>query len=358
MKASEFEREFLAWTGPRERESSPYQPYWKMLTSLPDRRSFWEDFAREAGTLEAERFGMLRWLFMGMVQLLALGPDGLPLARHLPNAPCYDDSADSDDSGRVFHEFCRLCWDDIWSGVRTRHVQINKVGRNAIFVPLFHKARKWFTEEPVFIEVGSSVGFGLLWPFIRYDWGCHGITQPSEMNTNVTVSCDLQGKVPPYLPDLLATPRNLYGIEIHPLDLRNPDDCRWLQALVAPGDRSGLRLLNAGLDLAAAVQPKIVTGCAAERITSIAAGTPDRPLFVYHSMTEHHLRAQQKLDQFRRTLRDLSAMRQVVEFGVEWRREPGNPVEVFVTRWSPAGGDEQLVGFTDPSANGSYLRFV
>lgn len=165
--ASALESVFLAWTGPRKGEPSAYHPYWQMLKSLPQPQHFWREVAREASTLDPERRETLPWLFMGMVQYLALDPMASPLSKFLPNASPRDGTTDAKGSGPVFQEFCQQRWRDLWHGVRSRHVQINKVGRNAIFLPLFHEESKRFAEEPMFLEVGSSVGFGLLWPFIR-----------------------------------------------------------------------------------------------------------------------------------------------------------------------------------------------
>lgn len=160
------------------------------------------------------------------------------------------------------------------------------------------------------------------------------------------------------LPIRLAIPQDLRGIEIHPLDPGNPDDCRWLRALVAPGDRGGLQLLNAALELAAEVHPQFVAGCVVEQLREVVGASGDRPLFVYHALTKHHLRTHGKLEAFRSVLRELSLSRAVVEFGIEWRSGPGKPVEVLVNRWKATGGCEQVIGHTDPSANGSYFQVV
>jgi len=83
------------------------------------------------------------------------------------------------------------------------------------------------------------------------------------------------------------------GIDLNPLDARNPDDRRWLEALVWPENRHEATLLHHALEIVAADPPPIRAGDAIEVCPALAASLPSgEPRVVFHAVTRLHVPAE------------------------------------------------------------------
>ncbi|MGW7574222.1 DUF2332 family protein [Streptomyces sp. NPDC054765] len=94
------------------------------------------------------------------------------------------------------------------------------------------------------------------------------------------------------LPDRL--PRIVWrgGIGLDPLDpVAEPDDLRWLQALVRPGDEERAARLSATVDaVRPAPRPRMVRGDLVDELPALAAeAPPEAPLVIFHSAALDHL---------------------------------------------------------------------
>ena len=117
-------------------------------------------------------------------------------------------------------------WVSVESLVLTRFTQTNEPGRLGVLAPLFASL-----PQPVaLLELGASAGLCLLPD--RYPW------------------LDATG--------LVVAHRA--GLDAHPLDASDPDDARWLRALVWPGEEERESRLAAALAIAAIDPPPIRRG--------------------------------------------------------------------------------------------------
>lgn len=64
------------------------------------------------------------------------------------------------------------------------------------------------------------------------------------------------------------------GIDLNPLDPRDPETKRWLTALVWPGESGRTARIEAAVDIAAAEPPMLVAGDAAEALRTLAEAAP------------------------------------------------------------------------------------
>lgn len=91
------------------------------------------------------------------------------------------------------------------------------------------------------IEVGASAGLLLRFDRYGYNLGGHRFGDP---DSPVQIAAEWRGAVA--VPDLDALPplANTTGVDLRPLDARDADDLRWLEALVWPENRQEMVLFR------------------------------------------------------------------------------------------------------------------
>ena len=171
--------------------------------------------------------------------------------------------------------------DDVVAECSRRSVQTNEPQRCAVLLPALS-----LIDGPVaLLEVGASAGL-CLYPdrySCRYRTG-DGLTtvDPSDGPSTVRLDCDVRGgtEVPMRMPRIVAR----FGIDLQPLDARDPADRRWLEGLVWPGEQGRVERVRAALDIAAADPPQLLAGDAADLLPEVAArvrrAAPDATLVV------------------------------------------------------------------------------
>jgi hypothetical protein len=153
-----------------------------------------------------------------------------------------------------------------------RATQTNEPARCAILLP----ALAALPQPLALIEVGASAGLCLLPEKYGYDYGT------STIPGSPTFSCRASADTP--LPDRLPEVAWRAGLDLNPLDVSDPDDCAWLDALIWPGEEDRRPRLRAALDVARADPPRVVRGDLRTDLGALAAQSPpDATLVVYHT---------------------------------------------------------------------------
>lgn len=138
--------------------------------------------------------------------------------------------------------------------MRSHRTQTNEVARCATLLP----ALAQLTAPLALIEVGASAGLCLLYDSWRYHYTGHGIDHWVGPATGpVTLSCAVDSNVP--LPDAVPPIAWRAGLDLDPIDARDPAARRWLRCLVWPEHHDRARTLRAALDVAAELIPRIDT---------------------------------------------------------------------------------------------------
>lgn len=206
-------------------------------------------------------------------ELLAL-LDGLPPAKRQPNllfsvvrwlgGPVDDPAA--------FHDYAVTHWPAIEAQLRTRATQTNETGRCAVLLPVLAA----LPQPLALLEVGASAGL-CLYPdryAYRYDEQQVGSGEP-------VLECDATGLVPP-----ARVPQVVWraGLDLNPLDVTDPDDVSWLDALIWPEHAHRRARLRTAAAVAAADPPLLVRGDLVDDLPALAARAPaGATLVVFHT---------------------------------------------------------------------------
>lgn len=186
--------------------------------------------------------------------------------------------------GAVALDFCDAFADELLPLVRTRLVQTNVVKRSAA-LQVGLAAIAGLTDSPLhLVEVGASAGVHLRSDRYRYRLG-----GAQFGDGPVEIDCEWRSDSPPP-PLLSARVESAFGIDLHPVDVRNAADRDWLRALVWPENSDELALLEQALAVVAADPPTILEGDIVERWPEVDAELPrGEPRVVFHAAVRGHV---------------------------------------------------------------------
>lgn len=155
-------------------------------------------------------------------------------------------------------------WPAVEEAARERRTQTNEVGRCAPLVAALAR----IPGPLALLEVGASAGLCMIPERYAYRFG--DAEQLGEGRPVIACAVDDPALAPSTLPDI----RWRLGIDLDPLSAADPDDARWLEALV-PLDRDDRRVrLREALASARSDPPRVVAGDALAALAEVAAEAP------------------------------------------------------------------------------------
>lgn len=264
---------------------------------------------------------------------------------------------------REFRTFLDSHWDAISRTVLSRATQTNEAGRCATLLPSLARIAAAEGQPLALIEVGASAGLNLFPDSYGYEFSPGGtgpddggpagsdgasaqatrlVPSGAEPGTFPVLRCTVAGPAP--LPDEL--PRVVWraGIDLNPLDVRNPDDVAWLEALIWPEQDFRRERLRKAVAIAQADPPLLVAGDLNEQLVALAEqAPPDATLVVFHSAVMAYLDAEGR-DRFRDTIAELAAGR-----GCHWLSNEGHAVII------QADGSSVVPEMDDARLQGRFL---
>ncbi|WP_307798282.1 DUF2332 domain-containing protein [Actinoplanes flavus] len=200
--------------------------------------------------------------------------DTLPPAKRQPNllfaagrflgAPVTDPPA--------FLEFAAANWERIAHEIRHRATQTNEPARCALLLPLLAA----LPQPLALLEVGASAGLNLFPDRYGYRYGDHVLGSGDPV-----LDCALTGIDPPReLPEVVWRA----GLDLNPLDVTDPADAAWLQALIWPEQDDRRERQRAAARTVASDPPLLVRGDLVDDLPALAAGAPaGATLVVFHT---------------------------------------------------------------------------
>jgi hypothetical protein len=248
-----------------------------------------------------------------------------------------------------FARFVRDRWDDVAGTMLARRTQTNEPRRCATLLP----ALAMLPQPLALLEVGASAGLCLYPDRMRYrymdDRGGEHIVGDGPLE----LSCAVSRAVP--IPSTVPHVAWRRGLDLEPLNLRDDDAVRWLEALVWPGEGDRLEVLRAAVEMLRAEPPPVIRGDLISDLLSAAEDAPpDATLVVYHSAVLAYLDDAGRRG-FREELAALRRGRSVVWLANE---APGVVVDV-----APAGRGRAFVLAEDEvplafaSGHGDWLEW-
>jgi hypothetical protein len=218
-------------------------------------------------------------LILAAVHHLLLGGAESPLARWYPtlNGGVAPPPVDEDDPYPEFHRFVFDHLDAVEPLLRAGSTQTNEPNRSC----LWHVAlREAAADDPevdgrpiALVEVGASAGLNLLVDRYAYDFG-DGVVR-GAVDSPVRLASELRSEAPPHLDVPLPDIVERVGVDLDPINVRDAEATRWLQACVWPEQLDRHERLRAALTLAAADPPTIVQGDAVDEIADVVEECPD-----------------------------------------------------------------------------------
>jgi hypothetical protein len=223
----------------------------------------------------------------------------------------------SDDPYPSFRGFCLEHAEDIRRLIATRLVQTNEVRRCGCLLPAFGLVARRAGGRPLaVVEIGASAGLNLLWDHYGYDYGEHG--RYGARAAAVQIACTVRGTEHPPLPVVVPTVATRLGLDLHPINVRDPDATLWLRALVWPDEAGRADLLRHALQVASQHPPTLLGGDALERLAAVLAGVPaDQTLCVFHTHTLNQF-SQEGRAQLASLLAQQACTRDLYQISIEW----------------------------------------
>lgn len=160
-----------------------------------------------------------------------------------------------------------------------RRTQTNEPARCATHLPLLATLR----QPLALLEVGAAAGLCLLPDRYAYDYGGHRVapTRPATAAAP-TFACRASSTTP--LPARNVDVAWRAGLDLEPIDVRDPEQVAWLEALVWPGEGNRLELLRAAVEVARVDPPPLFRGDLRRDLAALAARAPrDATLVVFHT---------------------------------------------------------------------------
>ena len=165
-----------------------------------------------------------------------------------------------------------------------RSTQTNEVARLATLLPAFALAVP--TGPVALIEVGASAGLNLCPDRWGYEWRTpDGVV---ELGPAPRLPTEVTGPAP--LPTARPEIAWRAGIDLNPLDVRDPDAMAWLETLVWPEQEDRRTRLAHAVEVAREDPPRIVRGDLLEELPALVAeGSEHGTVLVFHSAVAAYL---------------------------------------------------------------------
>lgn len=286
------------------------------------------------------RTAILPFLLLGSVQYLLLKEADHPLASYFPSVVGYDRELTPGDPYPAFRDFVLERGGEIERLVATRTVQTNEVQRCACLLPVFGLIYKEAIKRPLaLIEIGSSAGLHLLWDKYGYSYG-PGL-QYGDLNSPVQLSCELRGSLLPPMPDPFPVVASRLGIDLNPIDVRDPDQVLWLRAMIWPGNQEREELLDKAIEVARKGPPPVLAGDMFDLLPQAVERAPrGTAVCIYHSYTIMQL-PQEDRDRLTSLIGKLSLDRPIYRISQEWLE--GETGQITLMRYAGNTYEDQLL---------------
>lgn len=280
-------------------------------------------------------------LYEALAQGVAADPEvlaflaGLPAEKRQPNLllaavrRLFGTAADYRDfRGRILENSAA-----VRSLMLARSTQTNEPGRCATLLPILGM----LPQPLALLEVGASAGLCLLPDCYGYNYGGERVLAQPNGAAGPIFPCEVDDSTP--LPSELPQVVWRAGLDVAPIDLADPEQVAWLEALVWPEETERLARLRGAIEIARVQKPPVVKGDLLRDLSALAAKAPtDATLVVFHTAVLVYVRSQSERAEF------ACSVRSVCDF--------------WLANEAPGVFPEIAKGADQPGSTGRYLMAV
>ncbi len=231
----------------------------------------YRDFAAREARGVSPTYERLAGAVAGDDEILGL-LGALPVAKQQPNLLFAVVRLLGGPTDESFHDFVVGNWAAIAPEMRQRATQTNEIGRCAALLPVLAA----LPQPLALIDVGASAGLLLYPDKYSYRYGAHQLGSSAPI-----LDCQATGLTPP-----ATRPAVVWraGVDLNPLDVTDPADVAWLEALIWPEHTHRRERLRAAIAIARSDPPRLIRGDALAALPGLATQAPaGATLVVYHS---------------------------------------------------------------------------
>jgi hypothetical protein len=290
-------------------------------------------------------------LLLAAVHLLLLEGARDPLSKFYPDLT--DPAAPPASAYPAFRAFCLSHAEAIGHLLATRRVQTNEVGRCTYLFPAFTRVAALARGRPLaLVEIGTSAGLNLLWDQYAYRYGDGAVY--GKVDSPVQLSCVVRGDRRPPLPSRTPEVARRVGVDLHVVEVRDPDAVRWLQALVWPEHRERAQALRDAIAIARARPLELQSGDGVELLPTILRSVPaDVPVCVFHTHTVNQLSTDARA-RLSALLAEHGRTRELYRLSAEWLGTAHPQLEL--TAWPGGREAHRLLARCEP--HGRWLQWL
>ena len=217
----------------------------------------------------------------------------------------------------AFDEFVTEHADDIRHLITARRVQTNEVARCAFLLPAYNLVAAMTQAPLAIIEVGTSAGLNQNVDRYGYTYRSESGIRRLNDSSPVQLECDT-GRTLPKAATSIPNIAWRIGLDVHPIDVTDPDQARWLRALVWPDQVERHHRLAGAIGVAQDHPPRVVGGDAFDVVETLVEQAPgDAAVVVQHSFVLNQFPTAER-ERFYQLLDSLAAGRPVYRVAAEW----------------------------------------
>jgi hypothetical protein len=193
--------------------------------------------------------------------------------------------------------------DEIRATMMARSTQTNEPARCATLLPLLARLRP----PLALLEVGAAAGLCLLPDAYAYDYD--GYRVPPTLYTSATPPTFFCRANRAPLPGRGLEIIWRAGLDLRPINIKDPEQITWLEALVWPDEGNRLQLLRAALEVAHHSPLQVIQGDLRTDLRALVARMPaDATRVVFHTAVLGYLSSADERSAFRQAMKDLEVV--------------------------------------------------
>ncbi len=182
----------------------------------------------------------------------------------------------------VFKKFVLSYLDELKVIMQAKLVQTNEIRRCAYLYPMMTEIYAKHQKPLAFLEIGASAGLQL--GMDQYNYTYNRKLSVINSASDLVLTSDNQGEELPHSISNSIVVGQRIGIDLHPIDVHNEEELRWLQALIWPEHHERRSILNKAIPILKGLDIQLLRGDAINVIKEISSTIDQQAiLVVYHT---------------------------------------------------------------------------